>query len=193
MFLANLFPVSHLFLPLYMYDHSGSSLTRENSAEHREETAQEREERMINDYTRYKLNHHFVYRKFYHSMLCACCDKYFGYGVQCKKCQLACHLRCHTQLYRDPGFLVPCLDTPEELKQSLLNPAIKHRFVPLFNTSANWCCHCGFFLSPGQGNGEGANRRCEKCGLTCHAQCQALIARQCSEELLIKPYEADED
>jgi uncharacterized membrane protein len=32
---------------------------------------------MMTDFTRYKLNHHFVYQKFYHSMLCARCLKLF--------------------------------------------------------------------------------------------------------------------
>ncbi|KAH8696551.1 hypothetical protein BGW36DRAFT_360380 [Talaromyces proteolyticus] len=76
------------------------------------------------------------------------------------------------------SFLVPCLETTEEAKQHYrmkLDPSESHQFVPFFNVSANWCCHCGFYLSQGQGNCEGANRRCEKCGLTCHAQCQALM------------------
>lgn len=134
-------------------------------------------------------------------ILCAVlsCHKDFYYGVQCRKCQLACHLRCHLLLHYNnngfdvPCFDVPCLDTPEELKQRLLKFPRKHQFVPLFNTSANWCCYCGCFLSLGQGNSEGANRRCAKCGLTCHAQYQVLVNKACDEKILRETYKAEED
>jgi hypothetical protein len=98
---------------------------------------------------------------------------------------MVCQLGCYGLLGRSPDFIVWCLDSPEAIKPG-------HQFVPLFNTSANWCCHCGYFLSPGQGNSEGANRRCEKCGLTCHAQCQAFLELKCDETILNETYKADE-
>lgn len=147
----------------------------------------------MKDTVRYNLGHDFVYLKCYYSMLCTYCHKYFDYGMQCNKCRMACHLDCCIRLGRLPHFnetlfYVRCSDVPETERQ---DP--NHQFVPLFNVSANWCCHCGYYLSPGQGNFEGANRRCEKCGLTCHAQCQALLELHCDETALTEKYRVNDE
>jgi hypothetical protein len=38
---------------------------------------------------------------------------------------------------------------PEEEK---LNHRIPHRFEPMTNMGANWCCHCGYMLPVGKKN-----------------------------------------
>jgi hypothetical protein len=62
-----------------------------------------------------------------------------------------------------------------------------HQWIPSLNLSANWCSHCGYPLSLGQGNQEGANRQCEACKVICHAQCQGLVAKRCILEDLAPP------
>jgi hypothetical protein len=140
--------------------------------------------------------HNFVIKKFPHQMRCAVCHKScdaFSRVRQCTTCKLLCHIVCSLN---PRHFMPPCLDTDyssmEEAKRQhrlLLNSGefevyrvYRHQWVPYFNLSTNWCCHCGYLLSLGEGNQEGANRRCEECNNTCHAQCQALIPNRCGRD-----------
>jgi hypothetical protein len=52
---------------------------------------------------------------------------------------------------------------------SLIDRGIRHQ-RELIRSHESDSKRTPYFLSPGQGLCEGANRRCEKCGLTCHAQ-----------------------
>src|ERR1700722_10024245 len=52
---------------------------------------------------------------------------------------------------------------------------IPHRFEPLTNIGANWCCHCGYMLPLGRKNA----RKCTECDITCHANCAHLVPDFC--------------
>jgi novel protein kinase C epsilon type len=56
-----------------------------------------------------------------------------------------------------------------------INHRIPHRFEPLTNIGANWCCHCGYMMSLGRKNA----RKCSECGVTCHAYCAHLVPDFC--------------
>jgi hypothetical protein len=56
-----------------------------------------------------------------------------------------------------------------------LNHRIPHRFEPLTNIGANWCCHCGQMLPLGRKNA----RKCSECDITCHANCAHLVPDFC--------------
>lgn len=134
-------------------------------------------------------------KKFPHKMRCAVyqksCDS-FARVLQCITCKILCHTSsgCHSP---PSHFMPPCSDqshsSMEEAKRRhtlLLNSGkyarcriFRHQWVPYFNLSIKWCSHCGYLLSLKQGNQEGADRRCEGCNNTCHAQCQALIPNGC--------------
>lgn len=71
-----------------------------------------------------------------------------------------------------PGF-----GTHLELQEDeeKINHRIPHRFEPLTNLSANWCCHCGYMLPFGRRNA----KRCSECGISCHANCAHLVPDFC--------------
>lgn len=56
-----------------------------------------------------------------------------------------------------------------------INHRIPHRFEPLTNIGANWCCHCGYMLPLGRKNA----RKCSECDITCHANCAHLVPDFC--------------
>ncbi len=56
-----------------------------------------------------------------------------------------------------------------------INHRIPHRFEPITNIGANWCCHCGYMLPLGRKNA----RRCTECDITCHANCAHLVPDFC--------------
>lgn len=70
------------------------------------------------------------------------------------------------------ALLIPCLQDDDAEK---INHRIPHRFEPLTNMGANWCCHCGYMLPLGRKNA----RKCSECDVTCHANCAHLVPDFC--------------
>lgn len=125
--------------------------------------------------------HKFIVKMFECQMRCALCTRSscaFSLAAQCTTCKLSCHTTC---LEDDNFAWIPsCLHTTPPPLSKEESACKSHQWVPLLNLSANWCSHCGFPMSLGQGNlQEGANRRCEECAETCHAQCQLLVPSRC--------------
>ncbi|ORY85674.1 hypothetical protein BCR37DRAFT_412365 [Protomyces lactucae-debilis] len=118
--------------------------------------------------------HKFVQQQFYQIMRCALCAEFLknATGYQCADCKYTCHKKCY------PRVVTKCISKsnaetdPDEAK---LNHRIPHRFEPLTNISANWCCHCGYLLPLGKKNA----RKCSECNLTCHTQCSHLVPDFC--------------
>lgn len=63
----------------------------------------------------------------------------------------------------------------QEGDEEKINHRIPHRFEPLTNFGANWCCHCGYMLPFGRKNA----RKCSECDITCHANCAHLVPDFC--------------
>ena len=63
----------------------------------------------------------------------------------------------------------------QEGDEEKINHRIPHRFEPLTNMGANWCCHCGYMLPLGRKNA----RKCSECDITCHANCAHLVPDFC--------------
>lgn len=63
----------------------------------------------------------------------------------------------------------------QEGDEEKINHRIPHRFEPLTNIGANWCCHCGYMLPLGRKNA----RKCSECDITCHANCAHLVPDFC--------------
>lgn len=63
----------------------------------------------------------------------------------------------------------------QEGDEEKINHRIPHRFEPLTNIGANWCCHCGYMLPLGRNNA----RKCSECDITCHANCAHLVPDFC--------------
>lgn len=142
--------------------------------------------------------HTFVIKEFDSEMRCAMCAEFLNpssLAAQCTTCKMLCHV-WHLYLDWFIGLWIPSCLKKSSLSSS--SSAIKgakrkiqmldgenleeytfHQWVPFLNLSANWCSHCGYSLSLGQGNQEGANRQCEACKITCHAQCQDLVGKRC--------------
>ena len=118
--------------------------------------------------------HRFVQQQFYQIMRCALCGEFLknAAGYQCEDCRYTCHKKCY------PRVVTKCISKsnaesdPDEAK---LNHRIPHRFEPLTNIGANWCCHCGYILPLGKKN----SRKCSECGLTCHSHCAHLVPDFC--------------
>lgn len=138
--------------------------------------------------------HTFVMKDFDSEMRCSVCAEFlypFSLAAQCTTCKMLCHIWCMYSNWRVLFWVPSCLknsSTSSSLsrakrKSHYMDQADlkydSHQWSPLLNLSANWCSHCGFSLSLGQGNQEGANRQCEACKITCHAQCQGLVAKRC--------------
>lgn len=116
--------------------------------------------------------HKFVQKQFYNLMLCAFCSDFLlnATGYQCEDCRFTCHKKCHEKV------VTKCISqsrTGED--EDKINHRIPHRFEPLTNLSANWCCHCGYMLPLGRKNA----RKCSECGITCHANCAHLVPDFC--------------
>ena len=118
--------------------------------------------------------HKFAPQQFYNIMRCALCGDFLKYssGFQCTDCRYTCHKKCY------PKVVTKCISkasTESDPDEEKLNHRIPHRFEPVTNMSANWCCHCGYILPLGKKN----VRKCSECGLTCHSQCMHLVPDFC--------------
>ncbi|KAK0201750.1 protein kinase C1 [Desarmillaria ectypa] len=116
--------------------------------------------------------HKFVQKQFYQLMLCAFCSDFLlnATGYQCEDCRYTCHKKCHEKV------VTKCIsksNTGDD--EEKINHRIPHRFEPLTNIGANWCCHCGYMLPLGRKNA----RKCSECELTCHANCAHLVPDFC--------------
>ncbi|KAI0657364.1 hypothetical protein C8Q70DRAFT_935034 [Cubamyces menziesii] len=116
--------------------------------------------------------HKFVQRQFYQIILCAFCNEFLlnAVGYQCEDCRYTCHKKCYEKV------VTKCIsksNTGED--EEKINHRIPHRFEPINNIGANWCCHCGYMLPLGRKNA----RRCTECGITCHANCAHLVPDFC--------------
>jgi len=124
--------------------------------------------------------HKFVKQQFYNVMRCALCGDLLKYsaGMQCADCKYTCHTKCY------PKVVTKCISKanyetdPDEEK---INHRIPHRFENFSNIGANWCCHCGYLLPIGRKNA----KKCNECGLTCHAQCQHLVPDFCGMSMIV--------
>ncbi|KAF8134000.1 hypothetical protein EV363DRAFT_1214730 [Boletus edulis] len=117
--------------------------------------------------------HKFVQRQFYQIMLCAFCNDFLlnATGYQCEDCRYTCHKKCYDKVVTKCISKSNTGDDDEEK----INHRIPHRFEPITNLGANWCCHCGYILPLGRKNA----RRCTECEITCHANCAHLVPDFC--------------
>ncbi|KAH9933130.1 uncharacterized protein BXZ73DRAFT_89794 [Epithele typhae] len=117
--------------------------------------------------------HKFVQRQFYQIILCAFCNEFLlnATGYQCEDCRYTCHKKCYQNV------VTKCISKSNtgEDDADKINHRIPHRFEPINNIGANWCCHCGYMLPLGRKNA----RRCTECDLTCHANCAHLVPDFC--------------
>ncbi|KAL0960806.1 hypothetical protein HGRIS_005822 [Hohenbuehelia grisea] len=117
--------------------------------------------------------HKFVQRQFYQLMLCAFCGDFLlnALGYQCEDCRYTCHKKCYEKV------VTKCISKSNtgEGDEEKINHRIPHRFEPLTNIGANWCCHCGYMLPLGRKNA----RKCSECDITCHANCAHLVPDFC--------------
>ncbi|KAG6336115.1 hypothetical protein ID866_2981 [Astraeus odoratus] len=117
--------------------------------------------------------HKFVQRQFYQIMICAFCGEFLlnALGYQCEDCRYTCHKKCYEKV------VTKCISKSNtgEGDEEKINHRIPHRFEPLTNMGANWCCHCGYMLPLGRKNA----RRCSECDITCHANCAHLVPDFC--------------
>ncbi|KAJ7782280.1 protein kinase C1 [Mycena maculata] len=117
--------------------------------------------------------HKFVQRQFYQLMLCAFCSEFLlnAVGYQCEDCRYTCHKKCYEKV------VTKCISKTNtgEGDEEKINHRIPHRFEPLTNMGANWCCHCGYMLPLGRKN----SRKCSECNITCHANCVHLVPDFC--------------
>ncbi|KAG6844667.1 hypothetical protein H0H87_005035 [Tephrocybe sp. NHM501043] len=119
--------------------------------------------------------HKFVQQQFYQIMLCAFCGDFLlnALGYQCEDCRYTCHKKCYEKV------VTKCISKSNtgEGDEEKINHRhrIHHRFEPLTNIGANWCCHCGYMLPLGRKNA----RKCSECGITCHANCAHLVPDFC--------------
>ncbi|TFK91937.1 hypothetical protein K466DRAFT_274071 [Polyporus arcularius HHB13444] len=117
--------------------------------------------------------HKFIQRQFYQVILCAFCNEFLlnAAGYQCEDCRYTCHKKCYEKV------VTKCIsksNTGEDDAEKI-NHRIPHRFEPINNIGANWCCHCGYMLPLGRKNA----RRCTECDITCHANCAHLVPDFC--------------
>ena len=134
--------------------------------------------------------HKFVQKQFYQLILCAFCNEFLlnALGYQCEDCRYTCHKKCYEKVVTkcisksNTGVglstwhncyctLIMFQDGDEEK----INHRIPHRFEPLTNLGANWCCHCGYMLPLGRKN----SRKCSECDVTCHTNCAHLVPDFC--------------
>ncbi|KAJ7069991.1 protein kinase C1 [Mycena amicta] len=117
--------------------------------------------------------HKFVQRQFYQLMLCAFCSEFLlnAAGYQCEDCRYTCHKKCYEKV------VTKCISKSNtgDGDEEKINHRIPHRFEPLTNMGANWCCHCGYMLPFGRKN----SRKCSECNITCHANCAHLVPDFC--------------
>lgn len=117
--------------------------------------------------------HKFVQKQFYQLILCAFCNEFLlnALGYQCEDCRYTCHKKCYEKVVTKCISKSNTGDDDEEK----INHRIPHRFEPITNMGANWCCHCGYMLPLGRKNA----RKCSECDITCHAHCAHLVPDFC--------------
>ena len=117
--------------------------------------------------------HRFVQKQFYNIMSCAVCNEFLRYtGFQCEDCLFLCHQKCIKNI------IAKCISKSSSdisSEDTKLNHRIPHRFIPVTNRGAKWCCHCGYLLPFGKKN----VRKCEECGTMCHANCMHYVPDLC--------------
>lgn len=118
--------------------------------------------------------HKFISRQFYQIIRCALCGELLlnAAGSQCDDCRYTCHKKCAQKV------VTKCIsksNAEADRDEVKINHRIPHRFVPITNIGANWCCHCGYILPLGRKNA----RKCSECDLTCHADCAHLVPDLC--------------
>ncbi|PWN50305.1 hypothetical protein IE53DRAFT_387399 [Violaceomyces palustris] len=118
--------------------------------------------------------HKFVSRQFYQVLRCALCGEFLlnAAGSQCEDCRYMCHKKCAQKV------VTKCIsksNAEAERDEVKINHRIPHRFEPITNLSANWCCHCGYILPLGRKNA----RKCSECDVTCHTDCAHLVPDFC--------------
>ncbi|SNX86869.1 probable protein kinase C [Melanopsichium pennsylvanicum] len=118
--------------------------------------------------------HKFVSRQFYQVLRCALCGEFLlnAAGSQCEDCRYTCHKKCAQKV------VTKCIsksNAEADRDEVKLNHRIPHRFEPITNLSANWCCHCGYILPLGRKNA----RKCSECDITCHTDCAHLVPDFC--------------
>jgi serine/threonine protein kinase len=117
--------------------------------------------------------HKLVQKQFYNIMSCAVCNEFLRYtGFQCEDCLFLCHQKCIKNI------IAKCIsksNSDYSNDDNKLNHRIPHRFSPVTNRGAKWCCHCGYILPFGKKN----VRKCDECGIMCHANCVHYVPDLC--------------
>ncbi|KAG1157612.1 hypothetical protein G6F37_006550 [Rhizopus arrhizus] len=116
--------------------------------------------------------HQFLENRFYNVMKCALCQEFFvNSGYQCEDCEYTCHKKCSSKV------VTKCMANSTETvsDEDKLNHKIPHRFEPITNIGANWCCHCGYMLPLGS---RGA-KKCSECDITAHTRCERCVPDFC--------------
>ncbi|KAI9013351.1 kinase-like domain-containing protein [Phycomyces nitens] len=120
--------------------------------------------------------HQFVEKKFYNIMKCALCGDFLvNSGFQCEDCEYTCHKKCYGRV------VIKCISrsvSETDYDEDKLNHRIPHRFEPLTNIGASWCCHCGYMLPFGSRVAKKCSVRVE-CDITCHNKCAHLVPDFC--------------
>ncbi|KAH8731186.1 hypothetical protein GQ44DRAFT_605444 [Phaeosphaeriaceae sp. PMI808] len=161
-------PVGRIHLTMSFAKHTGNK-TPFDVGLGRKGAVRQRKEEVVEQY-----GHKFVQQQFYNVMRCALCGEFLKYaaGMQCSDCNYTCHKKCY------PKVVTKCITQsnaetdPDEAK---LNHRIPHRFENFSNMGANWCCHCGYILPLGRKQ----TKKCQECGLTCHAHCVHFVPDFC--------------
>ncbi|KAI8350326.1 hypothetical protein EDC96DRAFT_577796 [Choanephora cucurbitarum] len=116
--------------------------------------------------------HGFVENRFYNVMKCALCQEFFvNSGYQCEDCEYTCHKKCSSKVVTK----CPKNSTDNDSDEDKLNHNIPHRFEPITNIGANWCCHCGYMLPLGSRG----SKRCSECDITAHTKCEGYVPDFC--------------
>jgi classical protein kinase C len=118
--------------------------------------------------------HKFVSRQFYQIIRCALCGELLlnAAGSQCEDCRYTCHKKCAQKV------VTKCIsksNAEADRDEVKINHRIPHRFEPITNIGANWCCHCGYILPFGRKNA----KKCSECDITCHSDCAHLVPDFC--------------
>ncbi|CAO1626780.1 unnamed protein product [Sympodiomycopsis kandeliae] len=118
--------------------------------------------------------HKFVSRQFYQIIRCALCGELLlnAAGSQCEDCRYTCHKKCAQKV------VTKCIsksNAEADRDEVKINHRIPHRFEPITNIGANWCCHCGYILPLGRKNA----KKCSECDITCHSDCAHLVPDFC--------------
>ncbi|KAI9255992.1 kinase-like domain-containing protein [Sporodiniella umbellata] len=116
--------------------------------------------------------HQFLENRFYNVMKCALCQEFFvNSGYQCEDCEYTCHKKCSSKV------VTKCTANSTETvsDEDKLSHKIPHRFEPITNIGANWCCHCGYMLPLGS---RGA-KKCSECDITAHTRCERRVPDFC--------------